>query len=385
MCDLQLHRGPDDRGMVSLDHVCLGSNRLSIIDLTEAGHMPMSNENGEWWITYNGEVYNFMALRQELLHCGHTLRSKTDTEVVLHAFEQWGEKCLDRLVGMFAFAIYDRHTDTLILARDRFGKKPLYYTLHHGHVLFASEMKALMSVCTDLRPNQQRLLEWSLYRNVDFGSPETLVEGLFSLLQGHFLKIHQGRMASPYCYYSPEAQVDPARYQHLGQQSSQELTSEIESLLDSSLQARLVSDVPLGTLCSGGLDSSLITALCVRHRSDVTAFHVAVAGYEEIDESRYAHQVTEALGIKLLTYAMEGEAFRRNLPRAIYHSDVPLTHPNSVAFLLVSAFARKHGVVILLSGEGADELFGGYMQRYRRYRQLLLARRLLAYLPGKIR
>ena len=284
-----------------------------------------------------------------------------------------------------AFAIYDRHTDTVILARDRFGKKPLYYTLQNGHVLFASEMKALMSVCTDLRPNQQRLLEWSLYRNVDFGSPETLVEGLFSLPPGHFLKIHQGRMASPYCYYSPESQVDPARYECFSRQSRQELTAEIEALLDSSVQARLVSDVPLGTLCSGGIDSSLITAMCARHLCDVAAFHVSVAGYEEMDESRYAHQVTEALGIKLLTYAMEGEAFRRNLPRAIYHSDVPLTHPNSVAFLLVSEFARKHGVIILLSGEGADELFGGYMQRYRRYRQLLLARRLLAYLPGKIR
>jgi asparagine synthase (glutamine-hydrolysing) len=385
MCALQHHRGPDDSGIVSLGRVCLGSNRLSVIDLTEAGHMPMSNEDGEWWITYNGEVYNFMVLRQELLDCGHTLRSKTDTEVVLHAFEQYGEKCLDRFVGMFAFAIYDRHTDTVILARDRFGKKPLYYTLHNGHLLFASEVKALMSVCIDLRPNQQRLLEWALYRNVDFGSPETLVEGVFSLPPGHLLKIHQGRMASPCRYYSPEAQVDPARYERFSRQSRHELTAEIEDLLDSSVQARLVSDVPLGTLCSGGLDSSLITAVCARHLSDVTAFHVAVTGYQKIDESQYAQQVTEALGIKLLTYSMEGEAFRRNLPRAIYHSDMPLTHPNSVAFLLVSEFAHQHGVVILLSGEGADELFGGYMQRYRRYRQLLLARRLSAYLPGKIR
>jgi asparagine synthase (glutamine-hydrolysing) len=385
MCALQHHRGPDDRGIVSLGHVCLGSDRLSIIDLSEAGHMPMCNEMESWWIVYNGEVYNFQELREELIRCGHTFRSKTDTEVVLHAFEQWGEQCLDRFVGMFAFAVYDQETDTVTLARDRFGKKPLYYSVRKGHILFASEMKALMGVCDDLRLNQQRLLEWSLYRNVDFGSPDTLVEDIFSLPPGHLLKIRQGRLAQPSCYYSPDAQVDPTCYKRLGRQSPRALAAEIESLINTCVRARLVSDVPLGTLCSGGIDSSLITAVCARHLKGLAAFHVAVAGYEEMDESRYANQVAEALGIDLFIYALEGEVFRRNLTRAIYYSDVPLTHPNSVAFLLVSEFARKHGVVILLSGEGADELFGGYNQRYRRYRQLLQARRLLAYLPVKIR
>jgi asparagine synthase (glutamine-hydrolysing) len=370
---------------VSLDHVCLGANRLSIIDLTAAGHMPMSDANEGRWIAYNGEVYNFAELREELSRCGHIFRSRTDTEVVLHAFTQWGEQCLERFVGMFAFAVYDRRTDTMMLARDRFGKKPLYYTLQDGHVLFASEMKALIAVGEELRLDQQRLIEWSLYRNVDFGSPATLVENLFSLPPGHLLKIRAGRMEPPSCYYSPESHVDASRYECLSRQSPQALTAEIEALIDSGVRARLVSDVPLGTLCSGGIDSSLVTALCARSLGNIAAFHVSVAGYESLDESRYAKQVTDALGIDLFTCAIEGEAFRRNLPRAIYHSDFPLTHPNSVAFLLVSEFARQHGVIILLSGEGADELFGGYIQRYRRYRQLLGARRLLAYLPAKIR
>jgi asparagine synthase (glutamine-hydrolysing) len=385
MTDLQFHRGPDDSGVVSLESVCLGSNRLSIIDLSEAGHMPMSDDKAEWWIVYNGEVYNFGELRNELIAEGHRLRSRTDTEVVLRAFQQWGTDCIKRFSGMFAFAIYDRKTETVTLVRDRLGKKPLYYTLRHGHILFASEMKALVRVCEDLRPNKQRLIEWSLYRNVDFGSSETLIDGIYSLLPGHFLRIRQGEMETPQCYYSPESQVDAAVYLRLSQARVKTVVSEVETLLDNAVRARLVSDVPLGTLCSGGIDSSLITAFCARHLKEVNAFNVSVAGYEEIDENRYAQRVAEKLKINLFTYPMRGKDFRENLPRAIYHSDLPLTHPNSVPFLLISEFARKNGVKILLSGEGADELFGGYPQRYRRARQLMRVKKLLDHLPSKIR
>jgi len=385
MCDLQRHRGPDDTGVISVGVVCLGSDRLSIIDLTEAGHMPMSDENEDWWIAYNGEVYNFGELREELIRCGHTFRSRTDTEVVLHAFKEWGEKCLNRFVGMFAFAVYNQQSDTLTLARDRFGKKPLYYTQRNGHVLFASELKTLLLRCDNAKLNKQRLIEWSLYRNVDFGSPETLIENVFAVLPGHVVKIERGRIDSPRCYYAPELQVDPARYQHLSRQSPESISEAVESLIESSVSDRMVSDVPLGTFCSGGIDSSLVTAVAARHQKNIAAFHVSVAGYEAMDESRYAKQIAQALGIDLFTYSLEGEAFRRNLPRAIYHSDVPLTHANSVAFLLLSEFARRQGVKILLSGEAADELFGGYMQRYRRYRQLLLLKRWVKYFPSKMR
>jgi asparagine synthase (glutamine-hydrolysing) len=246
-------------------------------------------------------------------------------------------------------------------------------------------MKALMGVCGDLRPNQQRLIEWSLYRNVDFGSSETLVENLFTLLPGHLVRIRQGRLEPPHCYYTPESQVDPARYHRFSRQSLGSVTGEIESLLLTGVRERLVSDVPLGTFCSGGIDSGLITAMAARHLPDITAFHVAVSGYPQLDESEYAEQVAKFLGIRLLSYPLDAGTFRRNLPRAIYFSDFPLTHPNSVAFLLLSEYARKHGVIVLLTGEGADELFGGYTQRYRRYRQLLWAKRLFAYLPSKAR
>ena len=385
ICAAQVHRGPDDLGLHSVGHVCLGSNRLSIIDLSKAGHMPMSDETGGSWIVYNGETYNFRQLRDELAALGHRFRSNTDTEVVMHAFLRWGDACFDRLVGMFAFAVFDAGTGVLTLARDRFGKKPLYYTIRDGHFVFASEVKALLRACGPRRPNYQRLVEWSLYRNADFGSPDTLIEGVSSLPPGHYLKVCRGQVGTPRSYYSPAAQVDPAVYERFSRQSPGSVTGEIEALLQSSVRARLVSDVPLGTLCSGGIDSSLITALCARDLPDVTAFHVSVCGYKALDEQPYAKQVTDALGIALLTYPMTAAAFRENLPRAIYHSDFPLTHPNSVAFLLISEFARRHGVIVLLSGEGADELFGGYMQRYRRYRQFLWAQRFFTLLPAKVR
>jgi asparagine synthase (glutamine-hydrolysing) len=179
--------------------------------------------------------------------------------------------------------------------------------------------------------------------------------------------------------------VDRSRYEHFDRQPRAAVTAEIESLVVSAVRDRLMSDVPLGTLCSGGIDSSLVTALCARTLPDVTAFHVSVAGDARLDESRYAKQVADAAGIRLLTYPIAADTFRQQLPRAIYHSDFPLTHPNSVAFLLISEFARQHGAIILLSGEGADELFGGYMQRYRHFRQFRRAQRLLSVFPRKVR
>ena len=383
--DLQVHRGPDDQGVKALGGATLASNRLSIIDLSRAGHMPMSDETGRYWIVYNGETYNFRQLREELSARGHAFSSRTDTEAVLHACLEWGDDAFGKFVGMFAFAVVDRETRTTTLVRDRFGKKPLYYTHRDGHLLFASEVKALLRVSASPTLNYQRLIEWSLYRNVDFGSPETLFENIFSLQPGHSLKIVNGQVGEPRCYYSPESQVDPELYERFRRQPPAAVTAEIESLIVNAVRERLVSDVPLGTLCSGGIDSSLVTALCARSRPGVNAFHVSVAGYDQLDESRYARQVADSVGIPLLTYSIGADAFRRNLPRAIYHSDFPLTHPNSVAFLLISEFARQHGVIILMSGEAADELFGGYMQRYRHFRQFRRAQRMLSTFPKKVR
>ena len=186
MCELTAHRGPDDSGVMSRSRYALGSQRLSIIDLSPAGHMPMSDASGRWWITYNGEVYNFETVREELLRLGHSFRSRTDTEVILHAYMEWGEGCMDRFVGMFAFAILDAERGDVALVRDRYGIKPLYYARSGSHLLFASEIKALMGLLERPQVDRHSLLEWSLYRNVDALTPETLVEDVHSVLPGHF-------------------------------------------------------------------------------------------------------------------------------------------------------------------------------------------------------
>lgn len=384
MNDIQFHRGPDDNGILSVGKVWLGSVRLSIIDLTEAGHMPMSDEEGRWWIVYNGEVYNFRELREELVRSGHKFRSKTDTEVVLHAFVEWGYKCLDRFVGMFAFAVYDRQNDILTLVRDRFGVKPLYYMYNGNHIYFSSEIKALTKISGQIKLNKQRLIEWFLYRNVDILSSETLVEDIYSVLPGHFISIRDARVDSQ-SYYSPPEAVDRIQFNKYSHTTAKAIIRELDIIVKKCVQDRLISDVPVGTLCSGGVDSSLITAVAARYHRRLTAFHISVSGYPALDERFYAEQVTRKLGVPLVCHPLNGKIFRRELARAIYFNDSPLTHPNSVAFLLICQVARENGVIVLLSGEGADELFGGYAWRYRRYIQMLRVRRLLGLLPDKMR
>ncbi|MBK6581489.1 MAG: asparagine synthase (glutamine-hydrolyzing) [Gammaproteobacteria bacterium] len=385
MCAIQTHRGPDDTGTESMGRVTIGSNRLSIIDLSAAGHMPMHDPESGAWIVFNGEIYNFAGIREELIARGHGLHSRTDTEVVLHAWLEWGEQCLDRFVGMFAFAIYKPQDQSLVLVRDRFGKKPLYYTQQGSHLLFASELKSLVAVSGQCQVNWQQLMEWSLYRNIDFGPTDTLYAGFSSVPAGHLMEIRDGVVSASRPYYSLESHVTRQEYERLDRLAPDALRREIEALVLTGVEDRLVSDVPVGTLCSGGIDSSLITAVAARGRKDLLAFNVSVTGAGAQDESRFAKQVTDSLGIRLLTLQADGQSFRDNLVRAIYYSDYPLTHPNSVYFLLISEFARSHGVKVLLSGEAADELFGGYAHRYRRYGQYRSLQRLVGYLPARLR
>jgi asparagine synthase (glutamine-hydrolysing) len=385
MCRTQHHRGPDDTGVESIGRACIGSNRLSIIDLSAAGHMPMHDPESGAWIVFNGEVYNFGVIRGELEALGHRFHSRTDTEVVLHAWLQWGEQSLERFAGMFAFAVYEPRKDRLVLVRDRFGKKPLYYTRQGAHLLFASELKSLVGVTGRGRANWQQLMEWSLYRNIDFGPPDTLFEGFSAVPAGHLMEIHGGEVSAARPYYSLEAQVRRAEYERLGGLAPQALRAEIEAKVLTAVEDRLISDVPVGTLCSGGVDSSFITAVAAGGRKDLLAFNVSVSGAGAQDESPFARRVTDWLGIRLLTLEADGRSFRDNLVRAIYYSDYPLSHPNSVYFLLISEFARSYGVKVLLSGEAVDELFGGYAHRYRRYDQYRHLQRLVGYLPGKLR
>ena len=221
MCGVQSYRGPDDSGVVSLGHCCLGSNRLSIIDLTAAGHMPMSDATRRWWIVYNGEVYNFESIRAELGNRGHRFQSRTDTEVILHAYMEWGLDALLRFVGMFAFAIYDTESGEMTLVRDRYGKKPLYYSREGDTVFFASEMKALMIGHHGLRIDHQALTEWMLYRNVDALLPRTLVEGISAVMPGEVVRIRNGSLTKS-LYYSVTSHVSQAMYEEYRAASPEE-------------------------------------------------------------------------------------------------------------------------------------------------------------------
>jgi asparagine synthase (glutamine-hydrolysing) len=383
MCDTFAYRGPDDQGVEAIGPACLGSRRLAIIDLTPAGHMPMADPTGRWWITYNGEAYNFAEVRADLERLGHTFHSHSDTEVVLHAYIEWGAKGFERFVGMFALAIFDQRTGELVLVRDRYGVKPLYYSTSSRHLLFSSEIKSLVPHQSRLAVDQRSLAEWLLYRNVDALTPETLIEGVKAVMPGEIVTIRNGQIRTSR-WYDLASHVSAEAHAAYAAMPPGQLVDEIDATLNDSVRHRLVSDVPVGTLLSGGLDSSLITSIAARHTKHLTAFHVSIDGYPEHDERPYAEALCGKLGFPMVPLPLDGASFRRDLAQVTWLEDLPLTHPNSVAYYLISQVARRHGVIVLLSGEGADELFGGYSWNYRRKLRLLQLQPWLDRLPKKL-
>lgn len=380
MCDVQAHRGPDDWGVHRAGRAVLGSRRLAILDLSPAGHMPMSDATGRWWIAYNGEVFNFAEIRTELESLGHVFRSKTDTEVILHAYMQWGRACMHRFIGMFAFAITDTQTGSIALVRDRYGIKPLYYVVENGTMYFASEIKALLKVVATRRINQQSLSEWMLYRNVDSLTPYTLFAGISSVLPGQMVDI-EGAEIKVSKWYSPLDFISSEDYADNLLRDPAELVKSFDTLLDDAVQKRLISDVPVGTLASGGLDSSLITAIAAQYTKKLSAFHVSIEGFPDLDERKYAERLTGSLGLPFIPFSLNGNNFRRALAQSVYFSDLPLSHPNTVAYYLISKVAREHGTIVLLSGEGADETFGGYAWNYRRKRLMFRLQKWMDRVP----
>ena len=383
MCELTAHRGPDDSGMLSRGRFALGSQRLSIIDLSPAGHMPMSDASGRWWITYNGEVYNFETVREELLRLGHSFRSRTDTEVILHAYMEWGEECIDRFVGMFAFAILDTQRGEVVLVRDRYGVKPLYYARSGPHLLFASEIKALMRTARAAagRPSQPaRMVALPQRRCPDAGDPR------------------RGRPCRPAGPGRPNQRrrddrrssttrrsVMSARstYRHHQAARLEDVIDEIDAIAERSGSAAAGERRAGRHLAErrsrfqpGHLDRSQVHA-----RSD----RLPRLGRRLSESGRAPARrgADQALGLPLVPFSLTGEIFRRELPRVVYFSDLPLTHPNSVAYYLICKVAREHGVIVLLSGEGADELFGGYSWNYRRKGMLLRLEPLLGRVPAE--
>lgn len=362
MADSIRHRGPDDEGVWVNGNAGLGHRRLSIIDLSASGRNPMCNEDETIWIVFNGEVYNFHELRAELVQKGHRFRSRTDTEVILHLYEEVGVDCVKWLVGMFAFAIWDQRKQRLLLARDRLGKKPLFYSLDNSRLLFGSEIKAILrSGEVGTSPDLQSLHQFLLWQCIS--SPRTAFIEISKLPPASTLVWKQGEEARIERYWK-------LNYAYPLDDSEEEVAEQVRSLTTEATRVRLIADVPVGLFLSGGVDSACVLAAVRRtFTGPIRTFSVAF-GEQQFDESPYArllarHFVTEHHEFKASPEIVD------LLPRMAELFDEPFADPAAIPTYYLSKLTRAH-VKVALSGDGGDEAFGGY-QRYLAMKMLRLA------------
>lgn len=361
MRDVLRHRGPDDAGVFIEGSVGLAHRRLSIVDLA-TGHQPMTNEDGSLKIVFNGEIYNHADYRSDLEARGHVYASHSDTEAILHLYEEYGSRCVEFLRGMFAFAIWNRHKKELFIARDRLGVKPLYYVhTADGSFYFASEIKALLAAGA-LRPELNRAALPDYLANHATSDDTTLFAGVRRLLPGHTLLWKDGRIAIERYW-----DVQPGESIVGASKSPREYVDEWRELFRSSVKLRLMSDVPLGMFLSGGIDSTAIAAVMSQMVDEpISTFSVAF-DVPEANELPYARVVAQAFKTNHHEVLVEPSDFAAALPHLIWHEDEPIAHPSSVALYFVAQLAQRY-VKVVLTGEGSDELLAGYY----RYRKTLL-------------
>jgi len=351
MADAIVHRGPDDEGYYVKGPIGLGFRRLSIIDLS-GGHQPLANEDGSIWIVFNGEIYNYQELRALLLSKGHVFKTQSDTEVIVHLYEEYGCDCLEKLRGMFGFAIWDSNKKSLFLARDRVGIKPLYYYLGEHFLCFASEMKAILVDPAVRREIDPAMIDRFLtYFYVP--GPATLLRNFFKLEPGHWLLVQDGKIRVQ-SYWDIEFQP---RDEHL---SAEALEQKVVDLLDETVQLHMISDVPVGFLLSGGVDSSAMLSLASKKTDKpVSSYTIGFAHPGVVDERPFARMVAEQFGSKYFEISITAQEFASFLPEYVWYMEEPVCEPASVALYYVSKLARQH-VKVLISGEGGDEAFAGY-------------------------
>ena len=360
MTDVLRHRGPDDAGtFVRRDeHIALGHRRLSIIDLSPAGHQPMANEDGTVWITYNGEVYNHRELRAELEARGHSFRSATDTEAIVHLYEEEGPACVERLHGMFAFALWDARRRTLLMVRDRIGVKPLYYALLPTGLLFGSEVKAILE-----HPDAPRELdEEAFVEYLTFGfapPPRTMFAGISKLGPGEWLTVTADGEVERRTWWDAMPPVTTS--EAVAAMTEDEMVREVRERLRESVRKRMMSDVPFGVFLSGGLDSSTNVALMAELTDvPVRTYSTAPRDYARYDELQYARMVARHFGTEHHEVIVDEGAMREFVPELVYHHDEPLSDWTAVPQHFVSRLARDTGTIVVQVGEGADELLHGY-------------------------
>ena len=344
MMDKIIHRGPDSGGQYTADGIALGFRRLSIIDL-DHGSQPMYNEDNSIVITFNGEIYNHPELREELIAKGHVFRNHADTEVLIHAYEEYGQDMLNKLRGMFAFVIWDSNTKTLFGARDFFGIKPFYYSLVDGELVYGSEIKSILE-----HPGYQKELnEEALENYLTFQYsvlPETFFKGIFRLMPAHCFTFKDGRLDIRR-YWEPRFEADESK-------TLDEWLEEIDKAMQDSIESHKISDVEVGSFLSSGVDSSYVAACFHGDKTFTVGFD-----YEKYNEIDYAKALSEKIDIKNYSKLITTDEYWDAIPCIQYHMDEPLADPSAIALYFVSQTAAKH-VKVSMSGEGADEFFGGY-------------------------
>lgn len=402
MCDAMIHRGPDDAGSWQdlARGIALAHRRLSIIDLSAAGRQPLSNEDGGMWLTFNGEIYNHARLREHLLRAGHVFRSRCDAEVILHGYEAHGLEVVHQLDGMFAFALWDARARRLVLVRDRLGKKPLHYIDVGGRLLFASEIRALLAhpdVSRDLDP--VALDHYLTFSNVP--APRTLLAGIRKLPPGHLLECSPGQGVVVRRYWSA---LDGA--EATGETREEDAIAHVRALLRASVRKRMMSDVPLGALLSGGIDSSTNVALMSELVGrPLQTFCVGFRGFgaaQNFHDVPYARRVAARFGCDHHELTVTADECRDQIPELASLLDEPLGDPACLPMHFISRAVRDAGVTVVLVGEGSDEVFGGYdvmarlidvsLPRFERVRRLPRvlrhalhrAARLLRLPPGRV-
>src|SRR5580658_2490564 len=376
MCRSITHRGPDDDGFYTDGAVGIGMRRLSIVDVA-GGHQPISNEDGTLWIVFNGEIYNHLALREQLIARGHRYNTHSDTETIVHLYEEYGADCVQHLRGMFAFAIWNRNTKTLFVARDRLGIKPLYYKLTPERLLFGSEIKAVLAH-GGIRPefNRPALPEYLAFGYLS--GEESFYKGILKLPPGHTMMI------------GPDGRADIRQYWDLDAPKPHESRDDkyyVESyreLLEGAVKSHLMSDVPLGVFLSGGVDSSAVAALMTKlRREPVETFSV---GYAEQAQSElpFARTVSDHIHSRHHEVLVGEQDFFGALPHLIWHEDEPIVWPSSISLYFVARLARQR-VTVVLTGEGADETLAGYTRYAFTLKNAALDRVYRSVVPGILR
>jgi asparagine synthase (glutamine-hydrolysing) len=361
MADTISHRGPDDEGYFISGPVGFGFRRLSIIDLS-GGHQPLSNEDGSVHIIFNGEIYNYQELRHYLLGRGHIFRTHTDTETIVHLYEELGEACVEKLRGMFALAIWDDRNKSLFLARDRVGIKPLYYSQSQNSIVFASEIKAILA-----DPEMKAQVEQSMidrFLTFDYlPGEETLFKNISRLAPGHSLTFRAGKSHKRQ-YWDLHFEPSPSTFR--------QAKSRLLNLLEESVALHMISDVPVGFLLSGGLDSTAMLGLASGKTSHaISSYTIGFSGPQTIDERPYARLAAQKYGSQHHETTISADQFAEFLPKYIWHMEEPICEPPAVALFYVSKLAKEF-VKVLISGEGGDEAFAGYSN----YRALMWLERL---------